>query len=111
MAWSLSAAPALDAAAAAALFTAGFGLLFLLAVALLYLRKTRRGRAALTLVGREAAAAGEVSPDGYVLVDGELWPARLARGADAPRGCRRFRVVGAEGHWLEVEPLQAPGGE
>ena len=102
-----------DRALITALFTAGFGLLFLLAAAaLLFLRKKKKGRATLTLIGREAEVVRALSPEGFVLVDGELWPARLPPGTHAPHDCRRFRVVGAREHYLEVEPLQAsPPGD
>ncbi|HEX3561150.1 MAG TPA: NfeD family protein [Pyrinomonadaceae bacterium] len=58
----------------------------------------------MRLVGRVAAVERPLNPEGFVLVDGELWRARV-RGANIVRQRERVRVVGARGCALEVEPL------
>ena len=83
---------------------AGFGLLFLLAVALLHRRKGKKGAACLRLVGREGAVERDLNPEGFVLVGGELWPARLSGDVRELRRGKMVRVVGAREHYLEVEP-------
>jgi membrane protein implicated in regulation of membrane protease activity len=61
---------------------------------------TRRPR----LVGRAALVERTLEPEGFVLIDGELWRARLRGGGAGVAGAReRVRVVGASGCVLEVE--------
>ncbi len=55
----------------------------------------------LRLEGRIAVVLEALEPEGAVLVDGELWRARARSGHSIARG--RVRIVGARGHWLEVE--------
>ena len=43
-------------------------------------------------------------PEGFVLLDGELWAARTRLGESVGRGLSNVRVVGASGCHLEVEP-------
>ena len=86
----------------AALLLAGVCLLFLLGVAALARHKKSAARN-VSLVGRAARVVGGLRPEGFVLVDGELWPARLRSGVGLEGG--RVRVVGARGHFLEVEPI------
>jgi len=45
-----------------------------------------------------------LEPEGAVLVGGELWPARARNGDRIAHG-GRVRIVGARGHWLEVEEV------
>jgi len=87
------------------LFLTCAGLLFILLVAALWWRKRRASLAGLRLVGRLASVERELNPEGHVLIDGELWPARTRSGASAVRGSRNVRVVGARDHFLEVESL------
>ncbi|MDQ1523917.1 MAG: NfeD-like C-terminal, partner-binding [Pyrinomonadaceae bacterium] len=54
--------------------------------------------------GRVGVVAEALEPEGAVLVDGELWRARSRSGVRIARG-GRVRVVGARGHWLEVEAV------
>jgi membrane-bound serine protease (ClpP class) len=61
---------------------------------------------ALELEGRVARVLEPLEPEGAVLVDGELWRARARSGVRIERG--RVRIVGARGHWLEVEPEVEP---
>jgi len=53
------------------------------------------------LVGQTGVARGALSPEGQVLVHGELWRA-VARGAPVPEGSR-VRVVDVNGLTLTVE--------
>jgi membrane protein implicated in regulation of membrane protease activity len=57
-----------------------------------------------TLIGRVVEVAEECRPYGLVRVQGELWRARAADGAD--RG-ERVRIVGRDGLTLEVERAPA----
>ena len=57
----------------------------------------------LRLAGRVGVVVNALEPEGAVLVDGELWRARAQSGDRIARG--RVRIVGARGHWLEVEPV------
>ena len=56
-----------------------------------------------TLVGRVAVVERDLEPEGFVLVEGELWRARLRGGEGVARARESVRVVGASGHLLEVE--------
>jgi membrane protein implicated in regulation of membrane protease activity len=58
----------------------------------------------LRVEGRVGVVLEALEPEGAVLVGGELWRAR-ARGGDRIAGGGRVRVVGARGHWLEVEAV------
>lgn len=74
----------------------------------LYLwNRTVRGRrkvvGAQTLVGQIAEVRATCRPRGQVFVDGELWEAECAAGADVGT---RVRVLGVRGLTLEVEPQQ-----
>ena len=77
----------------------------LLAYVILSSRHAKASGRTLAPVGRVGSVERELKPEGFVLVAGELWPARLRdeRGR-APRGAR-VRVVGAEACDLLVEPL------
>jgi membrane protein implicated in regulation of membrane protease activity len=57
----------------------------------------------LQLEGRVAFVLEALEPEGAVLVGGELWRARARDGSRIERG--RVRIVGARGHWLEVEAV------
>jgi membrane-bound serine protease (ClpP class) len=73
-------------------------------VALLSRRK-KSSTLPLKLVGRLATVERDLNPDGFIVVRGELWPARTRDGASYVQRGARVRVVGARGHTLEVEPL------
>lgn len=73
-----------------------------IAAALLARRKLRESRVPLSLVGRAASVEESLSPEGSVLVGGELWRARTESGRHVGRGERNVRVVGARGHLLVV---------
>ena len=55
------------------------------------------------LVGRAAVVERALDPEGFVLVDGELWRARLRGGVGHLRKGETACVVGASGYVLEVE--------
>jgi len=57
----------------------------------------------LQLEGRVAQVVKALEPEGAVLVGGELWRARTRNGDEIARG--QVRIVGARGHWLEVEAM------
>jgi membrane protein implicated in regulation of membrane protease activity len=92
----------------ALLFPLAFFLLLALAllayVALLSRHKKASGQP-LNPVGRVAQVERDLKPEGFVIVEGELWPARVRVGAGPVRVGARVRVVGARGHTLEVETL------
>jgi len=68
-------------------------------------RQMKLSRRPLRLVGRVAAVERALSPEGFVMIDGELWRARLSGGARAALETSKVRVVGASGCVLEVEQV------
>jgi membrane-bound ClpP family serine protease len=69
------------------------------------LRHKKSAQIPLDVIGRVATVVRDLSPEGAVLIGGELMPARSRSGATLSRAtCARVRVVGARGHCLEVEP-------
>ena len=83
------------------------GLFALLLLVALRSRRKKSARGDFALLGRLASVEEPLGPVGSVLVDGELWRARVAdpeRGA-VGRGRSNVRVTGARGHLLLVEPL------
>lgn len=81
-------------------------LLFIFVVAALWWLKWRASHSELKLVGRVGYVERELNPEGHVLIDGELWPARTRLGASKVRGPLNVRVIAARGHLLEVEPVE-----
>jgi membrane protein implicated in regulation of membrane protease activity len=67
--------------------------------------KKKSSRLPLNLVGRVASVERALAPEGFVLVEGELWRARVCGEALVERVGSRVRVVGASGCVLLVEPL------
>jgi len=67
-------------------------------------RHKKSSRLPLRLVGRLASVESHLKPEGFVLLDGELWAARTRTGESVGRGLSNVRVVGASGCHLEVEP-------
>jgi membrane-bound serine protease (ClpP class) len=83
----------------------GFAACLVLGVGELFLwYRTVSGRSvaagAETLIGAKAKVVSPCRPDGQVRLDGEIWDARCAAGAD--RG-ETVRVVGRRGLTLNVE--------
>ncbi|MCA1621644.1 MAG: NfeD family protein [Acidobacteria bacterium] len=68
-------------------------------------RQQKSSRLPLRLVGRVGSVETALDPEGFVLVNGELWRARLRGGGRAARGTSNVRVVGARGCVVEVEPV------
>jgi membrane-bound serine protease (ClpP class) len=81
----------------------GAGFVVACAVAAAMSRHQKSAGRPLRLEGRVGVVLEALEPEGAVLVDGELWRAR-ARGGDIIAG-GRVRIVGARGHWLEVEAV------
>jgi len=79
--------------------------LTLLAYVVLNSRHKKSSTEPLCFVGRVATVEKDLRPEGFILLDGELWPARARGGEVIVRGSANVRVVGARGHLLEVEPL------
>jgi membrane-bound serine protease (ClpP class) len=84
--------------------TAAAALALLFYVALLSRHKKSSSRP-LRLIGRVATVERDLQPEGFVLVEGELWRARLRGGAEVVGARASVRVKGASGCALEVEPL------
>jgi len=68
-------------------------------------RQKKYSRSPLNLVGRVGSVERALDPEGFVLIEGELWRARVRAEATVGLGTQRVRVVGASGCVLEVEPL------
>ena len=90
----------------ASLLAAGLLALFILAAVGSRHKKSSRG--AFALVGRLASVEEPLTPEGSVLVGGELWRAhaRTRAGLGVGSGRLNVRVTGARGHLLEVEPVE-----
>jgi membrane-bound serine protease (ClpP class) len=85
---------------------AAAGLLALVILIAARSRHKKSSRAELSLVGRLASVEVPLIPEGSVLVDGELWRARVVDAVGrVGRGRANVRVTGARGHLLEVEPV------
>ncbi|MBV8860020.1 MAG: NfeD family protein [Acidobacteria bacterium] len=69
-------------------------------------RQQKYSRLPLNLVGRVASVERTLEPEGFVLIEGELWRARARGGEAVVRGGLNVRVVGAGGCVLLVEPLE-----
>ncbi len=67
-------------------------------------RHKKSSRLTQRLVGRLASVERPLTPEGFVMLDGELWPARTRSGESVGCGLSNVRVVGASGHQLYVEP-------
>jgi membrane-bound serine protease (ClpP class) len=84
----------------------GFGLITVFLVRLAF--KARRLKARLgadALVGSEASAMEPLSPEGHVLVEGEIWRGVATEPVAAGA---RLRVVGHEHYLLHVVPAESP---
>ncbi|HUK96639.1 MAG TPA: NfeD family protein [Gaiellaceae bacterium] len=90
----------------------GFGTCFILGIGeLVFWSRRVRGRpvavGAHTLLGREAQVISPCRPEGQVQLDGEIWQARCADGADPGES---VRVVARERLVLVVERVYGGGG-
>ena len=68
-------------------------------------RHKKASRRMPRLVGGVATVERALEPEGFVLVEGKLWRARLRGGAGLARVNETVRVVGASGCVLEVESV------
>ena len=68
-------------------------------------RQKKLSRHPLRLIGCVGSVERPLAPEGFVLVEGELWRARVRGGGRVGRGSSNVRVVGARGCVVEVEPL------
>ena len=87
------------------LLAASVPALALLAYVIHSSRQQKYSRAPLRLVGSVASVERALDPEGFVLIGGELWRARVRGVGSIGHGGARVRVVGASGCVLEVEPL------
>lgn len=74
----------------------------------LFIWWSKRRRSAVgveTIVGRHGVAVGELSPEGQVKVDGEIWRALCPDGCDAGTD---IVVRSVDGLTLRVEPAEHP---
>jgi membrane-bound ClpP family serine protease len=78
----------------------GVALLLALFVLAALARHKKRAARVVDLTGRTGSVVAALRPEGAVLIDGELWRARVRAGDEIARG--RVRVVGVRGHLLEV---------
>ena len=69
-------------------------------------QKKRSSRMPLNLVGRVGSVERALDPEGFVLVGGELWRARVSGAKSVGRSAAVVRVVGASGCVLLVEPVR-----
>jgi membrane protein implicated in regulation of membrane protease activity len=76
----------------------------LLAYIMILSRHKKSSRKPLRLVGCVASVEAALTPEGFVMIDGELWRARLLGDLSVERG-KNVRVIGARDCVLEVEPL------
>ncbi|MCU1268386.1 MAG: putative protease/transporter [Acidobacteria bacterium] len=58
----------------------------------------------LKIIGAIGSVESGLDPEGSVIINGELWRARLEKGGVLPAR-DRVRVVGLQGHLILVEPL------
>jgi membrane-bound serine protease (ClpP class) len=83
----------------------GFGTITVFLVRLaLKARRLKSRLGAEALVGSEASAMEPLSPEGHVLVEGEIW--RAVASEPVPAGAK-LRVVGHEQYLLRVTPVES----
>lgn len=79
--------------------------LFLLALVLAGLsRHQKSAPRPLNLIGATGFIERRLDPEGAVIINGELWRARVENGSPL-QSRKRVRVVGTQAHLLLVEPL------
>ena len=91
--------------AVGAVIIVAVALLASLAISVARVRRISARAEATSVVGKFAEARTQLSPDGTVLLQGQLWPAHVASGSAAPGD--RVRVVSAQGRTLTVR-VEAP---
>ena len=79
--------------------------LLILAIYLAFLsRHKKSATGAINLTGSRGVVQTRLDPDGAILVDGELWPARASDGGVLEEG-QTVRVRGLDGPIVIVEPV------
>ena len=73
-----------------------------LAIVLALYRHKKASTGPIQVIGQTGVVASHLSPEGTVLVHGELWRAR-SRDSSALEDKTEIRVVGVEGHLFIVE--------
>ena len=68
-------------------------------------RHKKSGMGDVDLIGAVAKVQTSLTPEGSVIVRGELWRARSRTGASVERG-QTVRITGASQHLLDVEPVK-----
>lgn len=93
-------------------FVIGLALVPLLVAIYLFFHSRHKKSATgpIRLIGATGVVQTSLDPDGAVLIDGELWQARLQNGSRLPERSR-IRVLGVVGPLLLVEPapVDSPG--
>jgi membrane-bound serine protease (ClpP class) len=86
--------------------SAGFGGITVFLVRLAVRARRRKARlGADAMVGSFASAMEPLTPEGHVLVEGEIWRAVASESVAAGA---RLRVVGHEQYLLQVAPTETP---
>lgn len=93
-------------ASAILIFIVCTGLLAALFIAALS-RHKKAATGELHLIGARAVVEKALSPEGSILVGGEMWPARTRAGETLKTGSIVV-IVGATGHLLEVKAVSTP---
>lgn len=65
--------------------------------------KKRATAGAPHLIGSRARVETDLQPEGSIIIEGELWRARVRQGAEPLLRGSLVRVVATSGHLLEVE--------
>jgi membrane-bound ClpP family serine protease len=65
-------------------------------------RRKKSGNRNVRLVGSAAVVDAKLDPQGTVLIQGELWPARSTDGKELPPGCK-VKVLRTHDHLLMVK--------
>lgn len=72
---------------------------------LLSSRHRKAGAGNLDLLGMIARVETTLEPEGAIILDGELWRARVLHPTSPVRPGHTVRIVGANGHFLLVSPM------
>ena len=67
-------------------------------------RHRKAGAGKLDHLGMSARVETTLEPEGAIILDGELWRARVTQSATPVGPGSKVRIVGASGHLLIVEP-------
>lgn len=67
-------------------------------------RHRKASAGGLNVLGMSARAETNLEPDGAIILNGELWRARVTNSATSIFSGSSVRVVGVSGHLLVVEP-------